>query len=191
MSCGLTRHRGGSPWMSLTLLFSLPLPHPLRGGRSLPGHPGHYSVPVHLSALPLVGRVSVSERPLKDLVGVSGPRTRYRPPPKEMISSPLPTLSRDHTPSPLPSGTPCRQDPRLLTVHDGAPHSGMVAAKLPHQSPRLLGGYLPMKLLPEAPDALLQLGWGDRGSDGGRRGAIAPPPSLGILFSRPELDPWF
>lgn len=39
-----------------------------------------------------------------------------------------------------------------------------------------------MKLLPEAPDALLQLGWGDRGSDGGRRGAIAPPPSLGILF---------
>lgn len=39
-----------------------------------------------------------------------------------------------------------------------------------------------MKLLLEAPDAFLQLGWAQGGSDRVRRGAIAPPPSLGILL---------
>ena len=147
------------PGMSLTLPFFLPLPRVLRGGGSLPGCPDHYSVPVHPSALPLVGRVSVSEGPLKGFVGISGPpEPRSRPPPKEMISSPLPAPSTDHTPSLLPSLTLTRQDPHLLTIHDGAPHSSVVAAKFPHQSPCLLGGYLSMKLLPEAPDAFLQLG---------------------------------
>lgn len=45
----------------------------------------------------------------------------------------------------------------LDTVHDRAPNSSVVAAKLPHKSPCLLGGHFSMKLLPEAPDALLQL----------------------------------
>lgn len=105
MSCGLSRHRGGSPWMSLTLLFSLPLPHLLRGGRSLPGHPGHYSVPVHLSALPLVGRVSVSERPLKDLVGVSGPEPDTDHPPKR-LSHRLFLPSAETTPPPRSPAEP-------------------------------------------------------------------------------------
>lgn len=38
-----------------------------------------------------------------------------------------------------------------------------------------------MKLLPEAPDTLLQLGWGQEDSDGGRRRAIALP-FLGIFL---------
>lgn len=118
------------------------------------------------------GELSVSEGPLKDLVGVSGsPEPQYRPSPRDDLNSSSYPPNRPSSPA---RNTHQSREPCPLTVHDGAAHSGVVAVKFPHQSPRLPVGDLPIKLLPEAPDALLQLGWGQRGSERGRR-TIAPP----------------
>lgn len=146
----------------LTLLFSLPLAHPLRERDSLPGHPGHYSVPVHLSALPLVGRVSVSEGPLKDLVGVSvspEPLIQTAPQRDDLIASFYPQ-HRPHPPPVLLCRTPTR--PSIRPAHRTRWSAPLRCGRcqISSSESRLLGGYLPMKLLPEAPDALLQLGWG-------------------------------
>lgn len=58
-----------------------------------------------------------------------------------------------------------------LTVHDCAPHVDVVFVEIPHQDICISGSDLPMKGLPQAPDAFLQLGWKGRGLGGSQRGA--------------------
>lgn len=176
-------HRWGSSWIHQVPSVPGPqLPHPWRARGAV--YLGIQVITQFLSIFllyPWWQELSVSKRSLKDLLGVSGsPEPQYRPSPEDERGA---SSHRPHLPRALPPPLPYQgRDPSRLTVHDGAPHSGVVAAKFPHQSPRLLGGYLPMKLLPEAPDAFLQLGWAQGGSDRGRRGATCPPPSLGILL---------
>lgn len=50
-----------------------------------------------------------------------------------------------------------------LTVHDCASHVEVVGIEIPHQDICISWGDLPMKGLPQTPDAFLQLGWRGRG----------------------------
>ena len=168
----------------LTLLFSLPLAHPLRERDSLPGHPGHYSVPVHLSALPLVGRVSVSEGPLKDLVGVSvspEPLIQTAPQRDDLIASFYPQHRPHPPPVPL-CRTPTR--PSIRPAHRtrwSAPLRCGRCQISSSESPPSWG--IPShETSPGGAGRSSPAGVGTGGSEGGRRGAMALPPSLGILF---------
>lgn len=182
MSCGPRAHRGGSPWRGR--VPSVPPALSARPGRGV-GHVTWASRSL-LSSCPSFCFTpgGESKRRWRALAGSCGSLRVPRAPTQtlpERRSQGLFQPSAQTTPPPR-SPPPQPGDPRPLTVHDGAPHAGVVAAKFPHQSPRLLGGNLPVKLLPEAPDALLQLGCGQGGSVGARRRATAPPPSLGILL---------
>lgn len=85
--------------------------------RSLPTIPGSI-----LLLYPWWGEY-VSEGLLKGFVGISGPpEPRSRPPQRDDLIASLPAPSTDHTPPCSPSLTLTRQDPHLLTIHDGAPH---------------------------------------------------------------------